>query len=346
MEYRRLGRSDVTVSAVCLGTMTWGSQNTQDEAFAQMDYAVGEGVNFFDTAEMYPAPPRAETYSRTEQIIGAWLASRGSRDKIVIATKAVGPGSRFPYIRDGKPRLTRAHILEAVDGSLQRLGCDYIDLYQLHWPDRSTNFFGKLGFSHDTAEDVTPIEETLDVLGDLVRDGKIRQIGLSNETPWGVMSFLRLAEMERGPRVATVQNPYSLLNRSFEAGLAEVAIREDCGLLAYAPLGAGALTGKYLDGRSPPAARLTLYPDNKRYRGAQAQSAVKAYVELARAHELDPAQMALAYVISRQFVTAAIMGATTLEQMKLDIDASRVTLSAEVLDALEQIHKVYTYPCP
>ena len=346
MDYRRLGRSDVDVSAICLGTMTWGSQNSQDEAFAQMDYAVGEGVNFFDTAEMYPAPPRAETFTRTEEIIGNWLASRGSRDKIVIATKVTGPGARFPYIRDGNPRLTQEHIVPAVDASLQRLGCDYIDLYQLHWPDRGTNYFGRLGFTYDAEEQSTPIEETLGVLDDLVRVGKIRHIGLSNETPWGVMSFLRLAEMGRGPRVASIQNPYSLLNRSFEAGLAEVAIRENCGLLAYAPLGAGTLTGKYLDGRSPEGARFTLFPENRRYRGDQADAAVRAYLEIARAHDLEPAQMALAYVVSRQFVTSAIMGSTTLEQMKLDIAASRVELSAGVLDAIEQTHKIFTYPCP
>ncbi|WP_282604896.1 NADP(H)-dependent aldo-keto reductase [Pelagibius sp. Alg239-R121] len=346
MDYRRLGRSGIDVSAICLGTMTWGSQNSQDEAFAQMDYAVGEGVNFFDTAEMYPAPPRAETYTRTEEIIGNWLATRGSRDKIVLATKVVGPGTRFPYIRDGMPRLTRNHIVEALDASLQRLGCDFIDLYQLHWPERATNFFGKLGFTYDDEEDAIPIEETLEVLDELVRAGKIREIGLSNETPWGTMSFLRLAELGRGPRVASIQNPYSLLNRSFEAGLAEVAIREDCGLLAYAPLGAGTLTGKYLDGQSPKGARFTLFPENRRYRGKRADAAVRAYVDLARAHDLEPAQMALAYVLSRQFVTAAIMGSTSLAQMKLDIAASRVTLSEEVLDAIEEVHKIYTYPCP
>ncbi len=346
MDYRRLGRSDLKVSAICLGTMTWGSQNSQDEAFEQMDYALGEGVNFFDTAEMYPAPPRAESYSRTEEIIGNWLTSRGCRDKVVIATKVVGPGTRFPYIRDGNPRLTREHIVPAVDDSLKRLKCDYIDLYQTHWPDRGTNYFGRLGFTYDAEEQATPLEETLDVLDELVKAGKIRHFGVSNETPWGVMSLLQLAEQGRGPRVASIQNPYSLLNRSFEAGLAEVAIREDCGLLAYAPLGAGTLTGKYLDGQSPEGARFTLFPENRRYRGDHADAAVRAYLEIARAHNLDPAQMALAYVISRQFVTSAIMGSTNLEQMKLDIAASRVELSAEVLDAIEQTHKFYTYPCP
>ncbi len=346
MEYRRLGRSDIKVSSICLGTMTWGSQNTQDEAFAQMDYALGEGVNFFDTAEMYPAPPREETFHKTEEIIGAWLAARGSRDKVVLATKVTGPGSRFPFLRDGKPRLTRKHILEAVDASLKRLQTDYIDLYQLHWPDRSTNFFGKLGYSYDAEEDSTPLEETLDVLAEIETAGKIRQYGVSNETPWGVMSLIQMAKLGLGPRVVSIQNPYSLLNRSFEAGLAEIAIREKCGLLAYAPLGAGTLTGKYLDGQSPEGARFTLFPENRRYRGDHADKAVRAYVELARAQGLDPAQMALAYVNTRPFMTSTIIGSTSLEQLKLDIASKDVTLSAEVLDGIEQIHKTYTYPCP
>ncbi len=346
MEYRRLGRSDIKVSSICLGTMTWGSQNTEEEAFAQMDYALGEGVNFFDTAEMYPAPPREETFSRTEEIIGNWLASRGSRDKVIIATKVTGPGSRFPFLRDGKPRLTREHIVQAVDDSLKRLQTDYIDLYQLHWPDRSTNFFGKLGYTHDAEEDMTPIEETLDVLAELETAGKIRQIGVSNETPWGVMTFLQKAMLGLGPRVVSIQNPYSLLNRSFEAGLAEIAIREKCGLLAYAPLGAGTLSGKYLDGQSPEGARFTLFPENRRYRGDRADAAVRAYVDLARAHDLEPAQMALAYVNTRPFMTSTIIGSTSLEQLKPDIAASEITLGDEVLDAIEQIHKIYTYPCP
>ncbi|TQV79707.1 NADP(H)-dependent aldo-keto reductase [Denitrobaculum tricleocarpae] len=346
MEYRRLGRSDIKVSSICLGTMTWGSQNTEEEAFAQMDYALGEGVNFFDTAEMYPAPPREETFNRTEEIIGNWLASRGSRDKVVIATKVTGPGSRFPFLRDGKPRLTREHIVQAVDDSLKRLQTDYIDLYQLHWPDRSTNFFGKLGFTHDAEEDMTPIEETLDALAEVETAGKIRQIGVSNETPWGVMTFLQMAKLGLGPRVVSIQNPYSLLNRSFEAGLAEIAIREKCGLLAYAPLGAGTLSGKYLDGQSPEGARFTLFPENRRYRGDHADAAVRAYVDLARAHDLEPAQMALAYVNTRPFMTSTIIGSTSLEQLKPDIAASDITLGDEVLDAIEKIHKTYTYPCP
>lgn len=346
MEYRRLGRSGIEVSEICLGTMTWGEQNTESEAFEQMDYALDQGVNFFDTAEMYPVAPRAETYGRTEEIIGNWLAARGGRDRVVVATKAVGPGSRFDYIRDGQPRLDRKNIVAAVDDSLRRLRCDYIDLYQLHWPDRGVKVFGRLDYQHDDAAEETPLEETLAALDTVVSAGKVRAVGLSNETPWGVMRCLALAEAGKGPRMASVQNPYSLLNRSFEARLAEVAQREDCGLLAYAPLGAGTLTGKYLDGRRPPGARLTLWPDNKRYQGPHAEEAIRAYVTLARDHRLDPAQMALAFVLRQPFLTAAIIGATDMTQLKTNIAAAELELSADVLDEIEEIHKIYTYPCP
>ena len=253
MDYRPLGRSGIEVSAICLGTMTWGTQNSEEEGFAQMDLAVDRGVNFFDAAEMYPVPPTAETQGRTEEIVGNWLQSRKCRDKIVLATKVTGPGPRFSYIRDGDCRLDRKNITAAIETSLQRLRTDYIDLYQLHWPDRATNIFGRLGFDDEADETAVPLEETLEVLDELVRSGKVRSVGLSNETPWGTMTFLKLAEAGKGPRMVSVQNPYSLLNRSFEVGLAEVAIREDCGLLAYAPIAAGVLSGKYLGGARPPA---------------------------------------------------------------------------------------------
>jgi len=346
MEYRRLGRTDIEVSAVCLGTMTWGEQNTEVEAFAQMDYALDQGVNFLDTAEMYPVAPHAETYGRTEEIIGNWLAARGRRERVIVATKIVGPGSRFRYIRDGKPRLDRKNILAAVDDSLRRLRSDYIDLYQLHWPDRNVQAFGRLGYEHDAAADEMPLEETLAALNEAVSAGKVRAVGLSNETAWGVMRCLALADAGTGPRTASIQNPYSLLNRSFETRLAEIALREDCGLLGYAPLGAGTLTGKYLDGRRPPGARLTLWPDNKRYQGPQAEAAIRAYVTLARDHDLDPAQMALAFVFGRPFLTAAIIGATDMTQLETNIAAASLRLSPEVLERIEEIHKVYTYPCP
>ncbi len=345
MDYRRLGRSDIRVSALCLGTMTWGVQNSQDEAFEQMDFALDQGINFFDTAEMYPVRQSAETYGRTEEIIGNWLVARGSRDKVVVATKVVGPGG-FPYIRGGGARHNREHIEAAVETSLKRLKTDYIDLYQLHWPDRSTNTFGQLAFEPDPEEAMTPLAETLEALDAVVKAGKVRQVGLSNENPWGAMTYLQLAEAGRGPRMASVQNAYSLLNRSFETRMAEVAIREDCGLLAYAPVAAGSLTGKYLDGKKPAGARLTLWPDNSRYQGEQGIAATRAYVELAGRHGLDPAQMAIAFVAGRPFVTAAIIGATSMEQLRRNLPGGSLSLSDEVLAEIEAIHRIYTYPCP
>lgn len=346
METRPLGRSGIEVSRICLGTMTWGEQNTQDEAFEQMDYALDRGVFFWDTAEMYPIATRAETYGRTEEIIGNWFASRGQRDRVVLATKVVGPGSRFPYVRDGSPRLDRSHILAAVDDSLRRLRTDTIDLYQLHWPERQANYFGALGYAHDGEEDVVPLEETLAALDEVVRAGKVRHIGVSNETPWGVMKYFALSEAGIGPRMVSIQNPYSLLNRSFEAGLAEVAIREDCGLLAYAPIAAGALTGKYLDGRKPEGARMTLFPGNTRYLTEQGIAATAEYVALAEKHGLRPSQMAGAFVYAQPFLTSSIVGATKMEQLKLQLEVPEITLSEEVLAGIEEIHSRYTYPCP
>ena len=345
MEYRRLGRSDIEVSVICLGSMTWGEQNSEAEGFAQMDLALERGVNFIDTAEMYAAPPRRETFGRSEEVIGNWLAARGGRDKVVLATKVAGPSKAFDYMRGEPTRLNRRHIAEAIEGSLRRLRTDYVDLYQLHWPDRPIKAFGQLGHEHEEGEE-TPPEETLEALAELVRAGKVRSVGLSNETPWGVMKFLALAEAGRGPRMVSVQNPYSLLNRSFEVRLAEVALREDCGLLAYAPIAAGALTGKYLDGQRPEGARMTLFPNNRRYFGEQGQAATAAYVALAREHGLDPARMALAYVLARPFLTSAIIGATNLAQLENSIAAKDLVLSQEVLNAIESIHKIYTYPCP
>ncbi len=345
MEYRRLGRSDMQVSSICLGTMTWGEQNNEAEAHAQMDYAFGQGVNFFDTAEIYAVPPRAETYGRTEEIIGTWFKAQGKRDKVILATKVAGR-SAISYIRDGKTRLNRKNIMTAVEDSLCRLQTDYIDLYQFHWPDRPIRAFGHLGYEHNEDDDPVPIEEALAALGELMAAGKIRAAGLSNETPWGVMKFLALAEAGKGPRMATVQNPYSFLNRSFEARLAEVALREDCGLLGYAPLGAGMLTGKYLNGQQPANARLTLYPQNTRYTGERALAATADYVALAREQGLDPAQMAIAFVASRPFTTAAIIGATSQEQLATNIAAKDLVLDQAVLEGIEDLHRSHTYPCP
>jgi aryl-alcohol dehydrogenase-like predicted oxidoreductase len=345
MDYRPLGRTGLNVSEICLGTMTWGTQNTEAQAHEQMDYALDQGVNFFDTAEMYPTPYSEATHGETERIIGTWFASRGTRDRVVLATKALGPGNVVKNVRGG-PRFTRQQLEEAVNASLRRLQTDHIDLYQLHWPERPANYFGKLGFDFHDEGGWTAFEDTMAALDALVDAGKIRHAGVSNETPWGVMRFLNLAEQGKGPRLASIQNPYSLLNRSFETGNAEIAIREDCGLLAYAPLAAGTLTGKYLHGAEPADARLTLYPQNTRYRKEQGYKAVAAYVDLARRHGLDPAQMAIAYVLSRPFTTAAIIGATKMDQLKTNIAAKDVTLSEEVLAELEEIHTVYTYPCP
>ena len=347
MQYRRLGRTDLQVSLICLGTMTWGKQNSEAEGHAQMDYALERGINFFDTAEMYAVPPTAETYGKTEEVIGTWFAARGNRDKVILATKAVGPGERFAHVRDGKPKHNRTHLVQAVDDSLRRLQTDYIDLYQLHWPERSVNSFGKLGYVHNDDEVTTPIAETLGVLADLVKSGKIRHIGLSNETPWGMMTFARLADEAGLPRVASVQNPYNLLNRSFEVGAAEVAIREDIGLLAYSPLGGGTLSGKYVGGARPTGARMTVFAHNfTRYATPLAEEAIAAYVSLARANGLDPAQMALAYINTRRFLTANIIGATTMEQLKSNIDSIDIALSEDVLKGIEELQQRYSNPCP
>ncbi|WP_277809618.1 NADP(H)-dependent aldo-keto reductase [Chromohalobacter canadensis] len=343
MQTRLLGQTGINVSRLCLGTMTFGEQNSEADAHAQLDRATDAGINFIDTAEMYPVPPKGETQGLTEAYIGSWLKVRGKRDDLVIATKAAGPG--LEHIRGG-PRLTREHLRRAVDDSLARLNTDYIDLYQLHWPDRSANFFGKLGYQHNADEDATPLAETLTALKELVDTGKIRAIGLSNETPWGVMQSLRLADSLDVPRVASVQNPYNLLNRSFEVGLAEIAHREDVGLLAYSPLAFGALTGKYLDGARPPQGRLTLFERFKRYTSDLAEEAVRAYVGIAREHGLDPAQMALAYVNSRSFLTSNIIGATTLEQLDANLASEDLTLDDSVLEAIEAVHRQHPNPCP
>jgi aryl-alcohol dehydrogenase-like predicted oxidoreductase len=346
MEYRPLGRSGLEVSALCLGTMTFGEQNSEAEAHAQLDRAVDAGINFIDTAEMYPVPPRAETQGLTERHIGSWLAKRGCRERLIIASKVAGPADWLGYLRDGHPRLDRANIEAALHSSLQRLGTDYIDMYQLHWPERETNYFGKLGYRHRDTEDAVPIAETLEVLGDLVNLGKIRHIGVSNETPWGLMQYLQLAESRNLPRAVSIQNPYSLLNRSFEIGLAEIAHREDCGLLAYSPMAFGVLSGKYLQGRRPANARVSLFSRFDRYSNPQSEWATERYVALAREHGLSAAQMALAWVTSRPFVTSNIIGATTLEQLDENLDSIDLKLPAAVVEGIEAIHRQQPNPAP
>ena len=347
MEYRRIPHSSLDVSELCLGTMTWGEQNTQQEAFSQLDYAIGEGINFIDTAEMYPVPPKAEIQGETERILGNYLKRNGSRNNLVIATKVSAPGGKSDYIRPNMA-LDWRNIHEAVDASLERLQIDTIDLYQVHWPDRNTNFFGELSYQQiDDNEKQTPIIDTLEALADLVKSGKIRYIGVSNETPWGLMKYLQLAEKHDLPRVISVQNPYNLLNRSFEVGMAEVSHREEVPLLAYSPLAFGALSGKYLDDQWPEGARLTLFKRFARYTGSQmALEATKAYVELAREFNMSPAQMAQAFVNSRKFVASNIIGATSIEQLKENIDSINTCISPELLIRLDELAQVYRLPCP
>lgn len=347
MIYNTLGLSDIRVSRICLGTMTWGEQNTQTDAFEQMDYALDQGVNFWDTAELYSVSPRAETYGATESIIGHWLAKTGKRSEVVLASKIAGPAEFVSHIRGGQTRYNRETIVQALEGSLKRLQTDYLDLYQLHWPERQTNFFGQLGFeAPEQEEDLTPFEETLEVLSEQVQAGKIRHIGLSNETAWGTMKFLQLAEAKGLEKIVTVQNPYNLLNRSYEVGLAEVTHQENVGLLAYSPLGFGVLSGKYLHGQVPAGSRLDCFPHYDRYSNDNATKATELYAALARGNGLSPAQLALAFVNSRPFVTANIIGATTMDQLKENIDSIQVTLDDEVLHQIERIHAQYTIPSP
>jgi aryl-alcohol dehydrogenase-like predicted oxidoreductase len=345
MQYRPLGNTDLTLSSLTLGTMTWGEQNTEKEAHTQIDMALDAGINCLDAAEMYPVPPKADTQGRTEAFIGSWLARKQQRDRVIIATKITGPGESFHYLRNGT-RLNRQQILDAADASLKRLQTDYIDLYQLHWPERQTNFFGKLGYRHQQDDQAVPIEETLRACEELISSGKVRHIGISNETPWGLHEYLRLSETHNLPRVVSVQNPYNLLNRTYEVGMAEMSIREQVGLLAYSPLAFGVLSGKYLGGQRPAGARLTLFERFQRYTSPLAEQVTAAYVELAHQHSLSPTQMALAFVTQQPFVTSNIIGATSLEQLKENLDSSDVQLSDELLNAIEHIHTQHPNPCP
>lgn len=332
------------VSKICLGTMTWGQQNTEAEAHEQISYALDRGINMLDAAEMYPVPPRAETQGRTEEYIGTWFKKTGLRDKYILATKAAGPNPEFHYLRGG-PRFTRGQLIEAVDGSLRRLQTDCIDLYQLHWPDRYTNFFGQRGYLHREQPE-TPIDETLRALQELVSSGKIRTIGLSNETPWGTMKFLELADREGLPRVESIQNPYGLLNRTYEIAMAEVSHREDVGLLAYSPLGMGLLTGKYRHGVQPEGSRMAVFERFTRYDGAETLEATEQYLQLADEHGLNPTHMALAFVNTRPFLLSNIIGATSMEQLKMNIDSLDVTLTKEVLKGIEAIQQRIPNPAP
>ncbi len=348
MEYRQLGDTDLRISAIGLGTMTFGEQTGEADAHAQIDCALAHGVNFIDAAEMYPAPPRAETQGLTEQYIGSWLKRSGRRHAVILATKAVGPpdGPRgLAYLRGGRTRLDAANLRQALEDSLRRLQTDHVDLYQVHWPDRTANRFGQIGYRHVDDEQPVPIEETLAALTALVRAGKARYVGVSNETPWGLAQYLKAAADGALARIVSIQNPYNLLNRSFEVGLAEFAIRERIGLLAYSPLAFGMLTGKYLDGARPPDARVVRWPRYARYSGEAGQRAAAEYIALARRHGLEPAQMAIAFVKVQRFVTSVLLGASTLAQLEQDLAADALQLDPEVSDALEQIQRRHPNPC-
>ena len=345
MDYRALGSSELRVSAVCLGTMTFGQQNSRDEAHALLDLALAQGVNFIDTAEMYPVPARADTCGASEAIVGEWLA-RQPRERIVLATKVAGPARSLGWLRGGPLALDRANIRAAIDGSLRRLRTDYIDLYQLHWPERNQPLFGQWQYDPAKEREGTPIRAQLEALAELVREGKIRYVGLSNEQPWGVAEFVRLAEAHGLPRVASIQNAYSLVNRVFEYGLAELCHRERVGLLAYSPLAFGHLTGKYLD-HPEAVGRLTLFEHfGQRYAKPNVAPAARAYAELAHRHGLSPATLALAFVFRRWFVTSTIIGATTRTQLEENLAAWQFPLAREVLDEIDAVHLRFTNPAP
>lgn len=349
MQFKPLANTGISVPEICLGTMTFGEQNTQQQAFQQLDYALERGLNFWDTAEMYPVPPKRETQGATERIIGNWLAARGGRDKLFLASKIAGPGQGGSQIRGGATRYTAAEIASALDGNLQRLQTDYIDLYQLHWPQRPANFFGKLGYGNAEAgsvQDITALEETLTALSAEVKKGRIRAIGLSNETPWGTLKFLHLAEKLGLEKVVSVQNPYSLLNRTYEIGMSEIAKFEGVGLLAYSPLAFGYLSGKFRNGARPANARVTLFSRFSRYSNPQSEWATEQYAQLAEQHGLTLTQLALAFIKQQFFVTSTIIGATSLEQLQENIDAFQVNLSEEILMGIEEIHRRQPNPAP
>lgn len=346
MEYTNLPHTDVEVSKICLGTMTWGNQNTEEEGHQQMDYALEQGVNFFDTAELYPIPAAKERYADTERIIGTWFKKKRNRDKVILTSKIVGKAEMTKFIRT--TGINRETIKSAVEGSLTRLQTDYLDLYQLHWPDRTTNYFGKRGYKHSISDHWEDnIHQILETLRDLVREGKIRHVGVSNETPWGAMRYLEESKVHASlPRMITIQNPYNLLNRLFEVGLAEISHREDLGLLAYSPLGFGTLSGKYLGGRNPENSRIALFPNYNRYSSDTAVKATEKYFELAQANGLSLTQMALAFVNSRPFLTSNIIGATTMNQLTENIGSIDIQLNEEVLKGIEAIHNEIPNPAP
>jgi aryl-alcohol dehydrogenase-like predicted oxidoreductase len=345
MKYKKLGTTDLDVSLICLGTMTWGTQNSEKDAFEQMDYSVSKGINFFDTAELYSVPPTVESYGKTERMIGNWFEKKKNREKIILASKIAGP--RCDWIRDGKNSYNEKNLGEAIDGSLKRLKTDYIDLYQLHWPERSTNCFGVREFNvNEEEKDWNSFESILQALEKYIKIGKIRYIGISNETPYGLSKYLELSKSKNLPRIMSIQNPYSLVNRTYEIGMSEISIRDKCGLLVYYPLAAGALSGKYRDGQMPKNSRMALFKGWERMINPLAMKAYDEYYKLAKDNNMTMVQLAQSFVNSRPFVTSNIIGATTMEQLKENIDAINIELSDEIMNKINLIHNNNPNPSP
>ena len=344
MNYRKLGNTELNVSTICLGTMTWGEQNTQDDGFEQMDYSFEHGINFFDTSELYAVTPKEETYGDTEEIIGNWFQKTKKRDKIILATKVAGPARN--YLRGGQNSFVGKNLDDALEASLKRLKTDYIDLYQLHWPERNVNSFGKLGYEHKENK-WNNFEEVLDNLNKHIKNGKIRYVGLSNETPWGAMNYLKLSKDKDLPRMMSIQNPYSLLNRSYEVGLAEVSIREQIGCLAYSPLASGYLSGKYRNGALPKGSRIERDFDFwSRYRKPNTEKAIEEYYKISKKYNLDISQMSIKFCEVQDFMTSVIIGATTMEQLKTNIESVKVKLDKEIIKEINEVQKIYPNPCP
>ena len=346
MNYKKLGSTDVDVSTICLGTMTWGEQNSKADGFEQMDYAIDNGVNFWDTAEIYAIPMREETYGETENIIGEWFKKTKKRDKVILATKVSGPTSK-EYIRGGGCSYDKKSMSEALEKSLKRMQTDYIDLYQLHWPERNTNFFGKQGYEHDSNEkNWIAFEEILENLKKFVDEGKIRYVGLSNETAWGLAKCLELSKLKNLPKMMAVQNPYNLLNRTYEVGLAEISVREQSGLLAYSPLAFGYLTGKYRNNNMPKGSRIDLFKDFTRYNNENSIKAIEEYYKISQKFNLDFAQMSIKFCEIQPFVTSVIIGATTMQQLKTNVESVNVKLNNEIINEINEVQKIYPNPCP
>jgi len=346
MNFKKLGNTDLKVSTICLGTMTWGEQNNQKEAFEQMNYALDSGINFFDTAEIYPSPCFEKTYGSTEKIIGNWFKEKKNREQVILASKISGPG--LSWVRNGGPQYSEQNIKKAIEDSLKRLQTDYIDLYQLHWPERKTNFFGRLNYKHQEKEDSwNDFEKILIILEKFIKQGKIRYIGLSNETSWGLSKFLEVSKLKTLPKMMSVQNPYNLLCRTYEIGLAEISIREKSGLLAYSPLAGGFLTGKYRNNNLPENSRQKLFGDYyTRYKKPNASIVIEKYFDIAKKFDLNFAQMSLKFCEIQPFMTSVIIGATTMEQLKTNIESVNVKLNKEIIEDINNVHSIYTNPCP